>query len=93
MPGTESPRKQLENEEYHANDQGPKKRKLEFHLKKKQNKTKITKQNKIKISSEAEKLVRLFHLFFFFSIIRGFVSCLFKDKKGSSEVTSQDISE
>ena len=83
---TESPRKQLENEEYHENYQGPGTRKLEFHLKK-----------KIQISSKAEKLIRLFLLllffFFFFLIIRGFVSCLFKGKKGSSEVTSQVISE
>ena len=83
LPKTESPRKQLENEEYHANYQGPRTRKLEFHLKK-----------KIQISSKAEKLIRLFLLFFFFFlIIRGFVSCLFKGKKGSSEVTSQVISE
>ena len=94
LPKTESPRKQLENEEYHANYQGPRTRKLEFHLKKK--KKKITQQKKkIRISSKAEKLVRLFLLlfFFFFLIIRGFVSCLFKGKKGSSEVTSQVISE
>ena len=93
LPKTESPRKQLENEEYHANYQGPRTRKLEFHLKKK---TKITQQKKIRISSKAEKLVRLFLLlffFFFFLIIRGFVSCLFKGKKGSSEVSSQVISE
>ena len=92
LPKTESPRKQLENEEYHVNYQGPRTRKLEFHLKKK---TKITQQKKIRISSKAEKLVRLFLLlfFFFFLIIRGFVSCLFKGKKGSSEVTSQVISE
>ena len=63
LPKTESPRKQLENEEYHANYQGPRTRKLEFHLKKK---TKITQQKKIRISSKAEKLVRLFLLLFFF---------------------------
>ena len=96
LPKTESPRKQLENEEYHANYQGPRTRKLEFHRKKK--KTKITQQKKkIRISSKAEKIVRLFLIifffFFFFLIIRGFVSCLFKGKKGSSEVTSQVISE
>ena len=64
LPKTESPRKQLENEEYHANYQGPRTRKLEFHLKKK--KSKKTQQKKeILISSKAEKLVRLFLLLFF----------------------------
>ena len=63
LPKTESLRKQLENEEYHVNYQGPRTRKLEFHLKKK---TKITQQKKIRISSKAEKLVRLFLLLFFF---------------------------
>ena len=63
LPKTESPRKQLENEEYQVNYQGPRTRKLEFHLKKK---TKITQQKKIRISSKAEKLVRLFLLLFFF---------------------------
>lgn len=97
LPKTESPRKQLENEEYHANYQGPRTRKLEFHLKTK-NKNNTTKK-KIQISSKAEKLIRLFLLLFFFFlffillIIWGFVSCLFKGKKGSSEVTSQVISE
>ena len=66
LPKTESPRKQLENEEYHANYQGPRTRKLEFHLKKK----------KIQISSKAEKLIRLFLLpfffFFFFFNYKGF---------------------
>ena len=64
LPKTESPRKQLENEEYHANYQGPGTRKLEFHLKK-----------KIQISSKAEKLIRLFLLllfFFFFFNYKGF---------------------
>ena len=63
LPKTESPRKQLENEEYHANYQGPRTRKLEFHLKK-QNKNNTTKK-KIQISSKAEKLIRLFLLLFF----------------------------
>ena len=66
LPKTESPRKQLENEEYHANYQGPRTRKLEFHLKK-QNKNNTTKK-KIQISSKAEKLIRLFLLFFFIFI-------------------------
>lgn len=64
LPKTESPRKQLENEEYHANYQGPRTRKLEFHLKKKKSK-KTQQQKKIQISSKAEKLVRLFLLLFF----------------------------
>ena len=64
LPKTESPRKQLENEEYHANYQGPRTRKLEFHLKKK--KKNNTTKKKIRISSKAEKLVRLFLLLFFF---------------------------
>ena len=95
LPKTESPRKQLENEEYHANYQGPRTRKLEFHLKKK---TKITQQKKKKFKF-LQRLKNLFvsffffFLFFIFLIIRGFVSCLFKGKKGNSEVTSQVISE
>ena len=64
LPKTESPRKQLENEEYHANYQGPRTRKLEFHLKKKKSK-KTQQKKKIQISSKAEKLVRLFLLLFF----------------------------
>lgn len=64
LPKTESPRKQLENEEYHANYQGPRTRKLEFHLTKKKSK-KTQQQKKIQISSKAEKLVRLFLLLFF----------------------------
>ena len=92
LPKTESPRKQLENEEYHANYQGPRTRKLEFHLKKK---TKITQQKKkFEFLQRLKNLfVFFFFFFFFFLIIRGFVSCLFKGKKGSSEVTSQVISE
>ena len=96
LPKTESPRKQLENEEYHANYQGPRTRKLEFHLKK-QNKNNTTKKKKFKFLQRLKNLFVCFFFFFFFIFYffnyKGFCVMFIQGKKGSSEVTSQVISE